>query len=266
MSVSSEWPIFAIAVLAAVTVAFFVRAVQVWRQRRLFGLDPYSASRRRNRLRRWAQVTLVITTVFGGLWLLTSLSTFSLAGIPLPFASTLRSRGALTPTLRSVRPVSEEDLVALNVTPFPTAVPIAGIRLIIPHIGVDAPLIEAPIVGREWDISLLRDEVAHLGGTATVGGQGNIVLAGHITVPGGGWGPFRELEYIAPGDEIFIRNQEEVVRYEVVDLRIVEPDDVQIVFPAEEDRLTLITCTDWDEEMETYTARIAVIAVPIPEN
>jgi LPXTG-site transpeptidase (sortase) family protein len=250
--------------LIAVAVAFFLRALQVWQQRRLFGLDPYSASKRRDQLRNWARAALVITSVVSGLWLLTSIPEFSFPTISLPFTSALRS-STPTPTPRSVRPMSDQLVAGLNVTPFPTAVPIAGMRLIIPQIGVDTSLIEAPVVGREWDISLLRGEVAHLGGTTSVGEHGNIVLAGHITVPGGGWGPFRELEYMLPGDEIFIRNQEEIIRYEVIDLQIVAPDDVHVVFPTEDDRLTLITCTNWDDELEVYTGRIVVIAVPIPQ-
>jgi LPXTG-site transpeptidase (sortase) family protein len=255
-------PAFIIAVLVAVTVALSLRAIQVWRQRRLFGLDPYTASRRRDWLRGWARAASVVTAVVGGLLLLAALSPGLFSSAPFSLAAALRL-STPTPTLRPVREVLEGPL---NVTPFPTAVPIAGARLIVPRIGVDAPLIEAPIVGREWDISLLRDEVAHLGGTASVGESGNIVLAGHITIPGGGWGPFRELERMQPGDEIFIRNQDEVIRYEVTGLQIVAPDAVQIVFPTEEDRLTLITCADWDEELGTYTARIAVFAIPIPES
>ncbi len=246
-------PILIVAVLLAVGVVLSLRAVQVWRQRRLFGLDPYAASRRRDWLRGWARVVLVVAALAGGLLLIASV-------VPLPFSEALRA--AISGPASSSAGEGLEG--PLNVTPFPTAVPVAGARLIIPRIGVDTPLIEAPIVGRDWDISLLRDEVAHLGGTASVGQPGNIVLAGHITIPGGGWGPFRELEQMTPGDEVFIRYREAIIRYEVVDLQIVGPNDVHVVFPTEEDRLTLITCTDWDDELGAYAARIVVFAVPLP--
>ena len=249
-----SWPDLAVAVLAAITIGFFLRAAQVWRQRHLFGLDTYSAVQRRKWLRRWAGIASIATAAAGVFWLLTSLS---LIPLPTPFAA------SSAPSPRAAPGVPEETAAWPNVTPFPTGIPIAGLRLIIPRVGVDVPLIEAPIVGREWDISLLRGEAAHLGGTAAVGEHGNIVLAGHITIPGGGWGPFRELEIMQPGDEIFIQDQDGTIRYEVVDLQIVAPEDVYVVFPTEEDRLTLLTCTSWDPEQGVYTQRVAVIAVPI---
>ena len=249
-----SWPDLAVAVLAAVTIGLFLRAAQVWRQRHLFGLDSYSAMQRQKWLRRWARIASIATAMAGVFWLLTSLSVIPLAS---PFAASNPSPS------RTVPGAPGETPAWLNVTPFPTGVPIAGLRLIIPRVGVDVPLIEAPIVGREWDISLLRGEAAHLGGTAAVGEHGNIVLAGHITIPGGGWGPFRELETMQPGDEVFIQDQDEIIRYEVTGLEIVAPDDVYVVFPTEEDRLTLLTCTNWDPEQGVYTRRVAVIAVPI---
>ena len=77
-------PVLIVAVPLAVGVVLSLRAVQVWRQRRLFGLDPYAASQRRDSLRGWARGILVITAVVGGLLLIASV-------VPLPFSEALRA-------------------------------------------------------------------------------------------------------------------------------------------------------------------------------
>lgn len=227
-----DWPALTVGLLLGVAVALLLRASQIWRQRRAFGLDVYAAAHQRTWLRRWSLTAFLTTLLFSGLWIYMNVPLSTLVATPI---------------------VSPDTSV-------PTAEPIAGARLVIPKIGVDTHLIEAPIVGREWDISLLRDEVAHLESTAAIGQQGNVVVAGHITIPGGGWGPFRELAQLEVGDRVFVWIGDEVMIYEVTGLETVSSEAVHVVFPTEGYRLTLITCTDWDEEAGTYAQRVVVYA------
>jgi len=44
----------------------------------------------------------------------------------------------------------------------------------------------------------------------------------------------------------------------------VEPTDVWVAYPTDDDRLTLITCAGWSDETEEYTERIVVVASLVP--
>ncbi len=140
------------------------------------------------------------------------------------------------------------------------------VNLVIPQIGIEAQMIEAPFVARQWDISRLTTEVAHLAGTAYPGDSGNAVLAGHVTIPGAGWGPFQELEILQTGDHIFIERDGETFIYEVTESKIVDRTEVSVAFPTEDTRLTLITCSGWDDELEDYVQRIVIVAHLVTED
>lgn len=158
---------------------------------------------------------------------------------------------------------------AARPTPYPEGYvgevdPMANLSLSIPVLAVRTSVIEAPIVADQWDISRLTGEVAHLQGTAYPGGSGNAVLAGHVTIPQAGWGPFQELENIPIGEHIFVEYGDQVLRtYEVAEVFTVEPSEVSVVYPQGDDRLTLITCTGWDDALETYALRVIVVAFPV---
>jgi sortase A len=82
---------------------------------------------------------------------------------------------------------------------------------------------------------------ARLFSGASLGETGNLVLAGHRT----SW--FRPLETISPGDQIELEwfgphgglHQK---KYGVEIIRVVDPQDVNLLAPTAGDALTLITC------------------------
>ena len=223
-----------VGLVIGIGVVLLLRAGQLWRYRRTYGYDVYTADLLRRRLIRWAVVALLAGVVIGGLYL-------------------WQASRPHRPSLPAATTLSEA-----------TAEPVPELRLQIPRLAVDAPLVEAPIVGHQWDISRLRGEIAHLEGTAYPGESGNAVLAGHVTIPGAGWGPFRELDTLQPGDQIFIERGRETLIYTVTDLMTVDSTAVEVVYPTEEDQLTLITCSGWDDSTETYAERVVVIARPAP--
>lgn len=135
----------------------------------------------------------------------------------------------------------------------------AATRLVIPALRVNAPVVEVPLANGTWDVSGLTYEVAHLGGTANPGENGNLALTGHITLRRGS-GPFLHLEALQPGDLAIVYAEDQAYMYRVVNKRHVGPTDVSVTFPTSEPILTLITCTNWDAENRTYTERVAVIA------
>jgi len=133
-------------------------------------------------------------------------------------------------------------------------------RLVIPSLGVDAPVVLLPLRDGTWDISQLTQDVGHLQGTASPGEDSNVVLAGHITLTQGGYGPFKDLAQLKSGDEIEVYAGSQGYRYVVEAVKVVDPQDVEITYPTDRPLLTLITCANWDQDAQRYLDRVAVVA------
>jgi len=134
-------------------------------------------------------------------------------------------------------------------------------RIVIPAIDVDAPVVVIPIRNGTWDVEQITHEVGHLQGTASPGDKSNVVMAGHITLTAGGYGPFRGLAQLQPGDEVLIYvGDQEVYVYEVDSLKKVEATDVEVTYPTTEPILTLLTCVNWDPVQGRYNDRLVVVA------
>jgi len=129
-------------------------------------------------------------------------------------------------------------------------------RIVIPILGVDTVVKYVPFDGLTWLIAGLRQEVAWLGDTSWPGLGSNTVLAGHVILNNGGHGPFRYLEDLSQGDEIYLYTQKNVYTYRVMELSQVEDTDTSVIQSSQDSRLTLITCTDWDNENRYYLKRL----------
>lgn len=107
-------------------------------------------------------------------------------------------------------------------------------RIVIPKIGVDAPVVQ----GDDWE-ALKRGAGHHLG-SANPGERGNMVISAHNDIFGE---IFRDLNQLEDGDEVQVYDGAgRVHRYRVVSKRIVEPTDVSVLDPTNEPIVTLITC------------------------
>ena len=122
---------------------------------------------------------------------------------------------------------------ALNNVPVPTASPEQAIRIQIPAIGVDAPVVQ----GDNWE-SLKQGVGQHIG-SANPGQQGNLVLAGHNDIFGE---IFRYLDQLEPGDEFTIFSNVRAYNYVITDWEIVEPTAVHVMDATEDPSATLISC------------------------
>jgi LPXTG-site transpeptidase (sortase) family protein len=199
-------------------------------------------------------ILLVVTASMGTLLSATAPPTPPLA--PIPTVASPSPGPTATATAPIARP---ED------NPQPTAVPPRPpTRLLLPALGLDAPVMELPIEDKTWDMSGLTDEIAHLGGTANPGEQGNMVLAGHVTLRIGA-GPFLHLESLKEGDEAIVYAGDEAYTYRVVTKKHVPPDDVSVAYPTSAPMLTMLTCTSWDAQNRRYSERVAVIARLVQE-
>ncbi len=115
----------------------------------------------------------------------------------------------------------------------PTPSPEHPIRIRIPAIGVDAPI----VLGDGWE--QLKKGVGWHIGSALPGQRGNVVLSGHNDIYGE---VFRDLDQLRPGDVIYIHTQTRVYTYVVVASYIVQPTEVQWMAPTSDPVVTLISC------------------------
>jgi sortase A len=72
--------------------------------------------------------------------------------------------------------------------------------------------------------------------TPEPGTVGNSVITGHRDTF------FRHLHELNRGDTLLVQRDGKTYKYEVVEKKIVEPDDLSVLRPATDSRLTLITC------------------------
>lgn len=147
-------------------------------------------------------------------------------------------------------------------------------RLVIPRINRNVPIVQVRaenLLKRNWDylekdiMEALRYGIVHFPGTAMPGEHGNIALTGHSSYFPWDSGRFKDvfalLHEVQMGDKILLYHKQTKYIYEVSDIKIVKPDDINVLDPTEDDRLTLITCTP----IGTDLRRLVVTAKLIKE-
>ncbi len=117
--------------------------------------------------------------------------------------------------------------------PVPTPGPEQAKRIVIPAIGVDAPVVEGD------DPDALKRGAGHHIGSANPGTAGNCIITAHNDIYGE---IFRHLNDMEPGDEIFIHTTSQVYRYTVTMKQIIEPTQVEVMEPTRDPVVTLISC------------------------
>ena len=117
----------------------------------------------------------------------------------------------------------------------PKAAPAAAADGLIGRIEIPRLLLSVVVV-EGVDKTTLRRAVGHIPGTALPGEAGNVGLAGHRDTF------FRPLKDVRIKDEIQLSTLKGNFKYEVVSLRIVEPENVGVLAPSGENVLTLVTC------------------------
>lgn len=117
--------------------------------------------------------------------------------------------------------------------PVPTPGPEQAVRIQIPAISVDAPVVQ----GDGWE--QLKKGVGQYIGTPNPGKEGNIVLSAHNDVFGE---IFRDLDRLKPGDAVMLFTNQRAYIYIVQETRILEPTQVEVMAPTPEAIVTLISC------------------------
>jgi len=122
---------------------------------------------------------------------------------------------------------------ALAELPIPTPSAEQAIRLQIPAIRIDAPVVQ----GDGWE--QLKKGVGQHVGSANPGQSGNVVLSAHNDVYGE---LFRDLDKLKPGDQIILYTQQRQYVYVVDRTVIVEPTAVEVMASSGSPTVTLISC------------------------
>jgi LPXTG-site transpeptidase (sortase) family protein len=151
-------------------------------------------------------------------------------------------------------------------TPLPASMPD---RLVIPKIGLDAPVHVAPRLTIQVGQDLLgfwsapnEYAVGWHEGSAFLGETGNTVLSGHHNIYGG---VFARLVELAPGDEITVYSGGLEFHYVVSQVMKLEERGVPLeqriqnarwILPSTDERLTLVTC--WPITSNTH--RLIIVA------
>lgn len=128
-----------------------------------------------------------------------------------------------------LRPIAQ----SIANVPVPTASPAQAIRIQIPAIKVDAPVVQ----GDAWE-QLKKGVGQHIGGP-NPGENGNLVLSAHNDIFGE---IFRELDKLQPGDVFILYTSQRQYNYIVTGTQIVEPTRVEVMDSTPNATVTLISC------------------------
>ncbi|MDP9006475.1 MAG: class E sortase [Actinomycetota bacterium] len=125
----------------------------------------------------------------------------------------------------------------------------------IPKLGLEKAVVEG--VG----VADLKKGPGHYPDTPMPGQAGNAAIAGHRTTYGA---PFYELDRLEAGDEIVVRTLQGEFRYAVDRTMVVRPEEVQVLDPTEESRLTLTTCNPRYSARERLIVSAVLLDTPVP--
>ena len=117
----------------------------------------------------------------------------------------------------------------------------------IPKIGMEKAVVEGVALPE------LKKGPGHYPTTPLPGQPGNSAIAGHRTTYGA---PFFRLDEVSAGDPILVTTRQGRFRYEVIDKRVVGPDETSVLEATPDNRLTLTTC----EPRFSAARRLVVVA------
>jgi len=157
-------------------------------------------------------------------------------------------------------------------TTIPTPTPALPTRIVIPAIGVDAPVVPVSwhtveVDGQTqtvWEVPAMYAAGWHET-SAPLGMPGNIVLNGHNTTHGE---VFRDLYTLEAGDTIIVYSGDVPYTYAVSEILILpeagQPLEVRLenaryAMPTDDERLTLVTCHPYG----SLRYRLVVVAYPV---
>jgi sortase A len=102
---------------------------------------------------------------------------------------------------------------------------------------IDVPRLGVSVVVLEGDSSaILRRAAGHIPGTALPGGPGNVGISAHRDTF------FRPLRNVQENEIITLTTVAGEYRYRVVSMKVVKPENVEVLEQSADEVLTLVTC------------------------
>ena len=143
------------------------------------------------------------------------------------------AQGNTRPNLAEIPEHLQPMVQSLENLPIPTPAPDQAIRLQIPTLNIDAPIVQ----GDGW--AQLKKGIGQNLASANPGQNGNVVLSAHNDVYGE---LFRNLDRLVPGDQIVVYTQQRQYVYVVDRTTLVEPTAVEVMAGTGSPTVTLISC------------------------
>jgi len=177
---------------------------------------------------------------------------------------TAASTSAAKATLIPVTGFAPNKITNLPAQPADKAYKSMGeIRIEIPSLGINYPIVGAMIDRNTWNLTWLKD-VAYLEGSAYPTLPGNTVLTAHVRDANKNLGPFSDIKGLQPGQQIYIHAYGQTYVYQVQENTKILPSNISAAFKHEENSwITLVTCEDYNAKTELYSHRRMVRAVLI---
>lgn len=110
------------------------------------------------------------------------------------------------------------------------------VRIIIPQVNIDLPVVEANVVGGYWETS--ETTASHGIGSANPGEKGNMVIFAHAR--DGLFAPLRSIKKYAT---IYVLTGNGWHQYRTRSIQEVLPQNTEVISPTPDETLTLFTCT-----------------------
>ena len=119
-------------------------------------------------------------------------------------------------------------------------------KIVIPKIGVDAPIVEPASLSDKDILKALENGVVHYSNTAKSGEQGNVFLTGHSSnyrwAKGSYNYVFSLLNKLTNGDEIIVYYDGTKYVYRVFEVVVVSSKDVSVLNQTEDSIVSVMTC------------------------
>jgi LPXTG-site transpeptidase (sortase) family protein len=138
--------------------------------------------------------------------------------------------------------------------------------VIIPKIGVDAPIVYLDTSNNSAILEAIKNGIGHYQGTAMPGQNGNVFLTGHSSYYWWSKGKYNDvfarLHQMQIGDLIYIYYQNQKYIYRVNKSFVVRPEQVDVLNPTTSPTLTIMTCTPVGTNLRRLIVTADLISQP----
>ena len=137
-----------------------------------------------------------------------------------------------------------------------------AVQLQIPALKLETDVVEGGVITNargepEWQtVPFVAVQYRELG---RIGTRGNAVISGHVVTINEG-NVFRDLNKLNFGDMIKVQTEEGAFTYVVDDMMLVKPNQIEVMEPTKDQRLTLITCGgEFNPRTRSFSDRLIVV-------